>query len=206
MLEYSCLILCLLHTASINELSNLALCATITGFSPQNSRNFSTASFSLGAFATIPSFIPVNSTIFGGIGFSGFTIMLKLSITLIFFSLTAPISVRRSFSTLSPVVSTSYTIISSLTLLLSSLFIIFTGLISLTTYASQPYMTLKSSSPPEAFIASGNACATPWSVMAIALCPHECARLINVPASVIASIADILVWRCSSTRFFSALS
>ena len=205
-LEYSWEILCLRQTASINELSNLALCATITGLSPQNSRNCSTASFSLGALATMPSFIPVSSTIFCGIGFSGLTIILKLSTIRIFFILTAPISVNLSFSTFKPVVSTSYIIISSFTSLVSFLFIILTGLISFTTYASHPYITLKSSSPADAFIASGNACTTPWSVIAIALWPHECARLIRVAISVTASIADMFVCKWSSTRFFSALS
>ena len=41
--------------------------------------------------------------------------------------------------------------------------------------------------------ASGNACTTPWSVMAIALCPHSYARLTKSLALTTASIADIFV-------------
>ncbi len=58
----------------------------------------------------------------------------------------------------------------------------------------------------QAFMASGYACATPWSVIAMAGIPHEYARFIKSFAPVTASIADIFVCKCSSTRFFSALS
>ncbi len=57
-----------------------------------------------------------------------------------------------------------------------------------------------------AFIASGNACTTPWSVMAIALCPQSIARWIYFFTGVTPSILLIWVCRCSSTRFSSAVS
>lgn len=57
-----------------------------------------------------------------------------------------------------------------------------------------------------AFIASGKACTTPWSVMATALCPQDAARATKSAASETPSIADILVCMCSSTRFSEALS
>ena len=65
--------------------------------------------------------------------------------------------------------------------------------------------------------AFGKAWATPWSVMAMARWPQASARLMTflsmptgesvlAPTAVRASMADILVWRWSSTRFSGALS
>ena len=57
-----------------------------------------------------------------------------------------------------------------------------------------------------ACIASGNACAQPWSVTAIAVCPHCFARCISCFIGVMPSIVDILVCMCSSTRLCSLWS
>ena len=61
--------------------------------------------------------------------------------------------------------------------------------------------------------ASGNACATPWSVMAMARWPQDSARLTTFlslpslgPTWVRASMAESVVCRWSSTRFSGALS
>ena len=43
---------------------------------------------------------------------------------------------------------------------------------------------------PAAFIASGKAWQTPWSVIAMAGCPHEIALLITAFGSVSASIVE----------------
>ena len=74
-------------------------------------------------------------------------------------------------------------------------------------------MTLKSASfgttPPHSskqWFASGNAWTTPWSVIAIALCPHSYACLIICFASETPSISLILVWQWSSTRFSGLVS
>ena len=66
-------------------------------------------------------------------------------------------------------------------------------------------------------LALGKAWATPWSVMAMAGWPHRSARLTTFlsepmtesvlkPTAVRASMADMLVCRCSSTRFSGAVS
>ena len=65
------------------------------------------SSSSSGASLTIPSLIPVSSTIFSGIGFSGLTNVSNVSTTTPFLILTAPISVIFSFCAESPVVSIS---------------------------------------------------------------------------------------------------
>ena len=67
-------------------------------------------------------------------------------------------------------------------------------------------MILKVSSLSSAWFASGKDCTHPWSVMAIALCPHFLARLMISFTSVTPSISLILVWQCSSTRFLTLLS
>ena len=54
--------------------------------------------------------------------------------------------------------------------------------------------------------ASGKDWATPWSVMAMAGWPQAMACLMTEAVSVRASMLDILVWRCSSTRFSGAVS
>ena len=56
------------------------------------------------------------------------------------------------------------------------------------------------------FMASGKAWATPWSVMAMAFCPHLWACLMRAAAGVMPSVSDILVCRWSSTRFSGASS
>ena len=61
-------------------------------------------------------------------------------------------------------------------------------------------------SSPTRWYASGNACATPWSVIAIDFIPHFIALLIKSVADVTASIWLILVCMCNSTLFTSALS
>ena len=94
------------QTALINDVSNGALWATTTAPST-NSRKSFTASSSSGASLTIPSLIPVSSTIFSGIGFSGLTKVSNVSTTTPFLIFTAPISVIFSFCAESPVVSIS---------------------------------------------------------------------------------------------------
>ena len=54
--------------------------------------------------------------------------------------------------------------------------------------------------------ASGNDCTTPWSVTAMALCPHAAACLMRSVALAQASIVLNVVCRCSSTRFSGAVS
>ena len=54
--------------------------------------------------------------------------------------------------------------------------------------------------------ASGKDWSTPWSVMAMAGWPQLSARLTTALASVSASMADMRVCKCSSTRFSGALS
>ena len=61
--------------------------------------------------------------------------------------------------------------------------------------------------PSWACSASGKACATPWSVIAIARWPHCAARHSSAAVELMPSIALMLVCKCSSTRFIpSALS
>ena len=54
--------------------------------------------------------------------------------------------------------------------------------------------------------ASGNACTTPWSVIATAGCPHCAARLMRSLAEDTPSISLMLVCMCSSMRLRSAVS
>ena len=54
--------------------------------------------------------------------------------------------------------------------------------------------------------ASGKACTTPWSVMAMALWPHFAACLMRSPGDAQASMVEKEVCRCSSTRFSVAVS
>ena len=77
---------------------------------------------------------------------------------------------------------------------------------SSTKYASTPYMTLKSSSGLTEWYASVNACTAPWSVIAIALWPHDFALFMMSFTSETPSISLILVWQCSSTLFSMLLS
>ena len=59
---------------------------------------------------------------------------------------------------------------------------------------------------PSNLCASGNACTTPWSVIAIDFIPHFIALFIKSLADVMASIWLICVCICNSTLFTSALS
>ena len=61
-------------------------------------------------------------------------------------------------------------------------------------------------SSPTKWYASGNACTTPWSVIAIDFIPHFIALFIKSSADVTASIWLIFVCICNSTLFTSALS
>ena len=54
--------------------------------------------------------------------------------------------------------------------------------------------------------ASGKACTTPWSVMAMAGCPQAAACEISALAEAQASMVLICVCKCNSTRFLGALS
>jgi len=57
-----------------------------------------------------------------------------------------------------------------------------------------------------AFMASGNDCAQPWSVIAMARWPQAAACLTAAAVSVSASMEDMVVCRCSSTRLSGAVS
>ena len=155
------------------------------------------------------SSMPVNSVIFSGMCFSGLTNVENISFISPFTIFTAPISVILSFAAPKPVVSMSNTI-NSPSSDLSAFPSTAPETSSLIKYASTPYIILNL--PPffsiasHAFMASGYACATPWSVIAMAGIPHEYARFIKSFALVTPSIADMFVCKCSSTRFFSALS
>ena len=148
----------------------------------------------------------VTSTTLCGIGFSGFTNISNSSITSPFFTFIIPTSVIFSVVIEIPVVSKSNTqyVASSSTCPLG----FFTDFsLSGTKYASTPYITFISGlSLPNKWYASGNACTTPWSVIAIDFIPQLIALFIKSVADVIASIALILVCICNSTLFTSALS
>ena len=118
-----------------------------------------------------------------------------------FLILTAPISVILSFRADSPVVSISKTTISSRGISLVQPVTI--SFLSLIRYASTPYMIFMSLSIS---MASGKACTTPWSVMAIAGCPHSTALFIKALTGVTPSIELIFVCIWSSTLFLLALS
>ena len=77
---------------------------------------------------------------------------------------------------------------------------------SSTKYPSQPKISLKPSFIPFACAAIGNACATPWSVIAIAGCPQSFARFTIFSISTTLSISLITVCICNSTRFSSDVS
>ena len=79
------------------------------------------------------------------------------------------------------------------------------GALSSTKYPSTPYSIFIPLAFP-ASIASGKAWTTPWSVIAIALCPHCDACFTSFLVWHNASIDDICVCAWSSTRFLSALS
>ncbi len=55
-------------------------------------------------------------------------------------------------------------------------------------------------------MASGKAWTTPWSVMAMALWPQAAARFTSSAAGVMPSMADMVVWQWSSTRFSGSSS
>ena len=157
----------------------------------QNCINSGRISSIFGASITISSFMDVSSSILNGIGTSGFTNVEKRSVIFPPATLTAPISMILFLSGLNPVVSRSNTTyVSSRLCPFESVIISFR---SSTRYASTPYMTLKSSSGLSAWFASGNAWTSPWSVMAIALCPHFIARFTISLHSDTPSISLILV-------------
>ena len=99
---------CLLQLASIKLISKSELWATITE-SLQNSINLGNISSIFGASITISSLMLVNFSILKGIGISGLTKVLNLSIIFPFSTLTAPISIILSLFALKPVVSKSKT-------------------------------------------------------------------------------------------------
>ena len=89
-------------------ISKSELWATITA-SLQNSINLGNTSSIFGASITISSLMLVNFSILKGIGISGLTKVLNLSIIFPFSTLTAPISIILSLFALKPVVSKSKT-------------------------------------------------------------------------------------------------
>ena len=89
-------------------ISNLALCATRT-LPLINSNNSGNTCSIFSASLTMSSVIFVTSTTLGGIGFSGFTKQLNLSITSPSFTFITPISVIFSVRGEKPVVSKSST-------------------------------------------------------------------------------------------------
>ena len=94
---------------SINEISNLALCATI-GESPVHSKNLLVTFSSLSLPFNISSVIQVNSVIFLGNGRFGSINSSKRSVMTPSHILTAPISIIWSpLAALKPVVSVSNT-------------------------------------------------------------------------------------------------
>ena len=164
-----------------NPTSKSALCAT-SFKSPINSRNLGITLSIVSASFTISSVICVISTIFCGIGISGFTKHSNVSTISPSFTLTAPISVIFSVLKESPVVSISNTIYS-----LSIPFDKSTALSSGTRYASTPYTTFIPYLSA-AFFASGKACTTPWSVIAIDFIPQLLALFIKSVALLTPSI------------------
>ena len=92
----------------MNPTSKLALWATSTA-SFANSRNCGRITSIFGYSITISSVILVSLVISKGIGLSGFTKVLNLSIILPLTTFTAPISMILSFMALNPVVSISNT-------------------------------------------------------------------------------------------------
>ena len=170
-----------------NPISKSALCATRT-LSPTNSITFGNISSILGASFTISSVILVTSTTLCGIGFSGFTNVLNSSIISPFLTFIIPISVIFSVLNENPVVSKSKT-----QYVVSSRGWFFEnethGVLSGAKYASTPYITFKSGWSFSRYLcASGNACTTPWSVIAIDFIPHFTARFNKSFAAVIPSI------------------
>ncbi len=97
-----------LQFSSINPASKEALWAISTHPS-QNFRKSGSTSPITGASRTISSLMPVNCSISNGIGSCGFTNVLNRSVILPFSTFTAPISMMRLFTALSPVVSRSKT-------------------------------------------------------------------------------------------------
>ena len=136
---------------------------------------------------TMSSVIFVTSTTLGGIGFSGFTKQLNSSITSPFFIFIIPTSVIFSVLGENPVVSKSST--QYVVSISCPLKFVTTDEPSGTKYASTPYIIFISGlSTPNNLCASGNACTTPWSVIAIDFHPHFIALFIKSVAEVIASI------------------
>ncbi len=75
---------------------------------------------------------------------------------------------------------------------------------SSTKYPSHPYNILNF--PSVSWFATGKAATFPWSVIAMAVCPHSMARLIISFTSATPSISLIFVWQWSSTLFSTAVS
>ena len=179
--------------------SKSALCAT-SFRSPIKFKNLGITLSMVSASFTMSSVIFVISVILYGIGISGFTKHSNVSIISLFLTLTAPISVIFSVLKESPVVSISKTIYS-----LSIPFDKSTALSSGTKYASTPYITFIPKSSAACF-ASGKACTTPWSVIAIDFIPQDAALFIKSVAEETPSIWLICVCKCNSTLFLLALS
>ena len=154
----------------------------------------------VGASFTISLVILVTPVILGGIGTWGFTKVLNRSVMEPFSTLTAPNSMMRFLVAEKPVVSRSNTTKDPCSDCPSEFNTVSNK--SSTRYASHPYITLKSSLKFCAvWYASGNACTTPWSVMAMAGCPQSWALFTNCAQLVIPSMSLIWVWAWSSTLF-----
>ena len=137
------------------------------------------------------SVIFVTSTTLCGIGFSGFTKQENSSSTSPFFIFIIPTSVIFSVLKESPVVSKSST---QYVVSISCPFGNDTdGVLSGAKYASTPYIIFKSGFFSVKWCASGKACTTPWSVIAIDFIPHLAALFNKSVADVIASIWLIFV-------------
>ena len=141
----------------------------------------------MSASFTISSVIFVTSVTLSGMCLSGFTNSLNSPITSPDLYFITPISVIRSFVAENPVVSkssTQYVVSNGCPF---GLYIDF--VLSGARYASTPYIIFISGlSTPNNLCASGNACTTPWSVIAIDFIPHFIALFIKSVADVIASI------------------
>ena len=168
-------------------MSKSALCATST-LSPMNSIIFGNTLSIVSASFTISSVMFVTSTTLCGIGFSGLTKQENSSITSPFFIFIIPISVIFSVLNENPVVSKSkiqYVVLSMSCPRGNDT----TGVLSGAKYASTPYITFKSGwSFSKYLCASGKACTTPWSVIAIDFIPHFTALFNKSVADVIPSI------------------
>src|SRR3712207_2558241 len=119
----------------IKDISKFALCATKTE-SLQNSINLGNTLSIVSAFLTSSFVILVSSVILYGILISGLMNVLKESIILPFFILTAPISMILSYSLENPVVSKSKT--TKVLFIVCPLTLVTIGTPSFTRYASTP--------------------------------------------------------------------